>query len=80
MIVGVRSGTVLDPKLMSELRAVAARTEIAQRVLTILEPGIEIASRRPTPTPTLTRPAREPSDGPGVDPVVPCERSSSALR
>jgi putative aminopeptidase FrvX len=38
-IVGVRSGTVLDPKLVAELRAVAARTDIAQRVLTILEPG-----------------------------------------
>lgn len=38
-IVGVRSGTVLDPQLVAELRAVAARTDIAQRVLTILEPG-----------------------------------------
>jgi len=38
-IVGVRSGTVLDPKLVAELRAVAGRTDIAQRVLTILEPG-----------------------------------------
>lgn len=37
--VGLRSGTVLDPKLVAELRAVAARTDIAQRVLTILEPG-----------------------------------------
>ncbi len=38
-IVGLRSGTVLDPKLVAELRAVAARTDIAQRVLTILEPS-----------------------------------------
>jgi hypothetical protein len=38
-IVGVRSGTVLDPKLVAALRAVAARTDIAHRVLTILEPG-----------------------------------------
>ena len=38
-IVGVRSGTVLDPKLVAELRAVAGRTDIAQRVLTILEPS-----------------------------------------
>ena len=38
-IVGLRSGTVLDPKLVAALRAVAARTDIAQRVLTILEPG-----------------------------------------
>lgn len=37
-IVGARSGTVLDPKLVAELLAVAARTDIAQRVLTILEP------------------------------------------
>ncbi|MEZ5231043.1 MAG: hypothetical protein R2710_31500 [Acidimicrobiales bacterium] len=38
-IVGARSGTALDPKLVAELLAVAARTDIAQRVLTILEPG-----------------------------------------
>jgi hypothetical protein len=38
-IVGVRSGAVLDPKLVAALRAVAARTDIAHRVLTILEPG-----------------------------------------
>lgn len=38
-IVGLRSGTVLDPKLVAALRAVAARTDIAHRVLTILEPG-----------------------------------------
>lgn len=38
-IVGPRSGTVLDPELVSELRAVAARADIAQRVLTILEPA-----------------------------------------
>lgn len=46
-IVGVRSGTVLDPELVSDLRALAARTDIAQRVLTILEPGhgTEVASR-----------------------------------
>ena len=37
-IVGVRSGTVLDPELVAELRAVAARIDVAQRVLTILEP------------------------------------------
>lgn len=37
-IVGARSGTVLDPKLVAELLAVAARTDIAQRVLRILEP------------------------------------------
>lgn len=43
-IVGVRSGTVLDPKLV----AVAARTDIAQRVLTILEPLRE-RSRQPQP-------------------------------
>jgi hypothetical protein len=30
---------MLDPKLVASLRAVAARTDIAQRVLTILEPG-----------------------------------------
>jgi hypothetical protein len=40
-IVGVRSGTVLDPKLVAEFRTVAARTDIAQRVLTIIEPGQE---------------------------------------
>jgi hypothetical protein len=49
-IVGLRSGTVLDPKLVADLRAVAARTDIAQRVLTILEPGARpmsaVASRR----------------------------------
>jgi hypothetical protein len=38
-IVGLRSGTVLDPELVAELRAVAARTDIAHRVLMILEPG-----------------------------------------
>lgn len=38
-IVGVRSGTVLDPKLVAEFRVVASRTDIAHRVLTILEPG-----------------------------------------
>ncbi|WP_162941492.1 hypothetical protein [Desertimonas flava] len=38
-IVGVRSGIVLDPRLVATFRAVAARTDIAQRVLTILEPG-----------------------------------------
>src|SRR5690606_3454438 len=38
-IIGVRSGTLLDPELVAELRAVAGRTDIAQRVLTILEPG-----------------------------------------
>lgn len=38
-IVGPRSGTVLDPKLVAELRTVAARVDIAHRVLTILEPG-----------------------------------------
>jgi len=38
-IVGLRSGTLLDPKLVTELRAVAGRTDIAQRVLTILEPA-----------------------------------------
>jgi putative aminopeptidase FrvX len=38
-VVGVRSGTLLDPELVAELRAVAARNDIAQRVLTILEPG-----------------------------------------
>jgi hypothetical protein len=38
-IVGLRSGTLLDPELVAELRAVAARTDIAHRVLTILEPG-----------------------------------------
>lgn len=38
-IVGVRSGTLLDPELVAELRAVAARTDIAHRVLTILEPS-----------------------------------------
>ncbi len=38
-IVGLRSGTLLDPKLVAELRAVAGRTDIAQRVLTILEPS-----------------------------------------
>lgn len=38
-IVGVRSGIALDPELVAELRAVAARTDIAHRVLTILEPG-----------------------------------------
>ena len=36
-IVGLRSGTVLDPKLVAELQAVAARADIAHRVLTILE-------------------------------------------
>ena len=38
-IVGLRSGTMLDPKLVAALRAVAARTDVAHRVLTILEPG-----------------------------------------
>lgn len=38
-IVGLRSGTVLDPKLVAEFRAVAARTDIAHRVLMILESG-----------------------------------------
>jgi len=37
--VGLRSGTLLDPKLVATFRAVAARTDIAQRVLTILESG-----------------------------------------
>lgn len=37
-IVGPRSGTVLDPELVAELGALAARIDIAQRVLTILEP------------------------------------------
>ena len=39
IVVGVRSGTVLDPKLVAEFRVVASRTDIAHRVLTILEPG-----------------------------------------
>jgi hypothetical protein len=43
-IVGLRSGTLLDPKLVAELRAVAGRTDIAQRVLTILEPSQAPAS------------------------------------
>jgi hypothetical protein len=34
-----RSGIALDPKLVAAFRVVAARTDIAQRVLTILEPG-----------------------------------------
>jgi len=38
-VVGVRSGTALDPKLVAELRAVAARTDIAHRVLAILDPA-----------------------------------------
>ncbi|TEX47988.1 MAG: hypothetical protein B7C54_01575 [Acidimicrobiales bacterium mtb01] len=38
-IVGLRSGTLLDPKLLAELRAVSGRTDIAQRVLMILEPS-----------------------------------------
>jgi len=38
-IVGVRSGTVLDPKLVATFRAAAARTDIAHRVLMILESG-----------------------------------------
>jgi hypothetical protein len=38
-LVGLRSGTMLDPKLVAALRAVAARTDVAHRVLTILEPG-----------------------------------------
>lgn len=38
-IVGLRSGTLLDPELVADLRTVAARTDVAQRVLTILEPG-----------------------------------------
>lgn len=38
-IVGLRSGTVLDPELVAELRVVAARTDVARRVLAILEPG-----------------------------------------
>jgi hypothetical protein len=45
-IVGLRSGTMLDPTLVAELRAVAARADIAHRVLTILEPGQ--GSARPT--------------------------------
>jgi D-serine deaminase-like pyridoxal phosphate-dependent protein len=38
-IVGVRSGTVLDPNRVAMFRAVAARTDIAHRVLVILESG-----------------------------------------
>jgi hypothetical protein len=38
-IVGLRSGTALDPKLVAALRVVAARTDVAHRVMTILEPG-----------------------------------------
>jgi hypothetical protein len=38
-IVGLRSGTLLDSKLVVTFRAVAARTDIAHRVLTILESG-----------------------------------------
>ena len=37
-LVGVRSGIVLDPELVATLRAVAAPAEIAQRVLSIVEP------------------------------------------
>jgi hypothetical protein len=37
-IVGIRSGRVLDPNLVAALRAVAARSDVAHRVLTILEP------------------------------------------
>lgn len=36
---GVRVGTLLDPDLVAKLRVVAARTDIAHRVLTILEPA-----------------------------------------
>jgi hypothetical protein len=39
MRLGHRSGTLLDPKRVATFRAVAARTDIAHRVLTILEPG-----------------------------------------
>jgi hypothetical protein len=40
-IAGVRSGIVLDPVLVAALRAVAARADVAHRVLAILEPGGE---------------------------------------
>jgi hypothetical protein len=46
-IVGVRSGTVLDPKLVAALRAVAARSEVVHRVLAILEPIHAPTSRAP---------------------------------
>lgn len=38
-IVGLRSGTMLDPKLVAALRVLAARTDVAHRVLAILEPA-----------------------------------------
>jgi hypothetical protein len=40
-LVGVRSGIVLDLDLMAALRVVAARAEVAHRVLALLEPGGE---------------------------------------
>jgi hypothetical protein len=37
-LVGVHSGIVLDLELVATLRAVAARADVAQRVLSIVEP------------------------------------------
>jgi len=39
MIVGIRSGTVLDSELVATFRTVAARTDVAHRVPMIRESG-----------------------------------------
>jgi hypothetical protein len=45
-LVGVRSGVALDASVVAELRAVAARADVAYRVLAILEPGDERTQAR----------------------------------
>ncbi len=79
-MVGVRSGTLLDPELVAELRAVAARTDVAQRALTILEPsqGTGVASHsRSTRTLTRDSPAACGDASDGLEDAR-CYRSSGA--
>lgn len=49
-LVGPLAGTVLDPDLVAALRAVAARVDVAHRVLAILEPGGEPIASPAVPT------------------------------
>lgn len=55
-VVGVRSGTALDPRLVAELRAVAGRTDIAHRVLA--------SSIRPSYREHQPQPAEAAADAP----------------
>ena len=72
-IVGLRSGTLLDPELVAELRAVAGRTDIAQRVLTILELSQD-RRRQSQPVDADTEGAVHPTPNLGAPDSLECAR------